>query len=258
MRCLPPWASPHHGFANQTVTPCGESETSRRRVGLPGRVQQRFTGLMRRLATPAITPAIIAAALLLGACSAAPTGNQNTGASPVSSPRQAPATSSRATAPLGSAEAGSATLECTNYSDAQPPPADFQIVLGVVALPTSPRAAALGTTSVNDPDPSLRLFAKTGLFIKVGTPFELIVPDQPAGRLAIGWGPNSTPSRRVIVANCADGRHTGWLDYPGGYWLSAPACVPLIVRADGKDQLVHIGLGTPCPGQQPPPGPSDR
>ena len=148
-------------------------------------------------------------------------------------------------------------LKCADYIDAQPPPDDFQIVLGVVALPTSPRAAALQTTSVNDPDPLLRLFAKTGLFIKAGTRFELIVPDQPADRLAIGWA-NSTPSRRVIVANCPDGRHTGWLHYPDGYWLSAPACVSLIVRADGKDQLVHIGLGTPCPGQQPPPGPSDR
>ena len=147
-------------------------------------------------------------------------------------------------------------LKCADYVDAQPPPDTFQIVLGVVALPTSPSYAALQTTAVGH-DPSLRLFAKTGLFIKAGTRFELIIPDQPAGRLAIGWA-NSTPSRRVIVANCPDGRHTGWLDYDGGYWLSAPACVSLIVRADGKDQLVHIGLGTPCPGQQPPPGPSDR
>jgi len=148
-------------------------------------------------------------------------------------------------------------LKCGDYIDAQPPPPDFQIVLGVVALPTSPSHAALGT-SAGGPDPSLRLFAKTGLVIKAGTNFELIVPDQPADHLAIGWGQNSTPSRRVIVANCPDGRHTGWLAYPGGYWLSAPACVSLIVRASGKDQFVHIGLGTPCPGQQPPQGPSDR
>ena len=208
---------------------------------------------MRRLATPAITVAV----LLLAACSAAPTAKQDTEASPVSSPRQAPAASSGTTTPRGSAEAGSAMLKCTNYSDAQPPPTDFQIVLGVVALPTRPKAAAL-QTSASGLDSSLRLFAKTGLVIKAGARFELIAPDQPAGRLAIGWGPNSTPSRRVIVANCPDSRHTGWLDYPGGYWVSAPACVPLIVRAGGRDQLVHIGLGTPCPGQQPPQGPSDR
>lgn len=212
---------------------------------------------MRRSATPAITPAIIAAALLLSACSAAPTANQNTAAPPVSSARQAPATSSGATTPLGSAEPAAAMLKCADYIDAQPPSNNFQIVLGVVALPTSPSHAAL-QTSAGGPDPSLRLFAKTGLVIKAGTNFELIVPDQPADRLAIGWGQNSTPSRSVIVANCPDGRHTGWLAYPGGYWLSAPACVSLIVRADGKDQLVHIGLGTPCPGQQPPQGPSDR
>jgi len=215
-------------------------------------VQQRFTGLMRRLATPAITHAVIAAALLLGACSTTPTANENTGASPVSSPQQAPATSSGTTTPVGSAEAGSATLDCANYIDAQPPPADFQIVLGVVALPTSPSHAALGT-SANGPEQSLRLFAKTGLDIRAGTRFELIVPDQPAGRLGVGWGgAPSTPSRRLIVANCPNAGHTGWLAYPGGYWVSDPACVPLIVRAGGEDQLVHIGLGTPCPGQQPP------
>jgi hypothetical protein len=148
-------------------------------------------------------------------------------------------------------------LKCADYIGAQPPPNNFQIVLGVVALPTSPGYAAL-QTSTGGPDPTLRLFAKTGLVIKAGTRFELIVPDQPAGRLGIGWGSNSTPSRRVIVANCPDGGHTGWLHYPGGYWLSAPACVSWIVRAGGQDRLVHIGLGTPCPGQQPPQGPSDR
>lgn len=202
---------------------------------------------------------IIAAALLLGACSASPASNEKNVASPVSSPRQVPATSSGATTPVGSAEPASAMLKCADYIDAQPPPDDFQIVLGVVALPTSPRAAALGTSAgTREPDPSLRLFAKTGLVIRAETRFELIVPEQPTGHLAIGWGPLSTPSRRVIVANCPDGRHTGWLAYPGGYWLSAPACISLIVRAGGKDQVVHIGLGTPCPGQQPPQGPSDR
>jgi hypothetical protein len=101
----------------------------------------------------------------------------------------------------------------------------------------------------------VRLFAKTGLVIKPGTTFELIVPAPFTRRLSIGWGLPGTPSHRVVVSSCPNpgGR---WLAYAGGYWIDHPACVPIIVRAGGKQQTVHIGIGTPCPGQQPPPGPS--
>jgi len=33
-----------------------------------------------------------------------------------------------------------------------------------------------------------------------------------------------------------------------------PEAVPIIVKTDGKQQEVHIGVGTPCPGRQPPQG----
>jgi AcrR family transcriptional regulator len=33
--------------------------------------------------------------------------------------------------------------------------------------------------------------------------------------------------------------------------IDHPACVPIIVRAGGKQQRVHIGVGTACPGQRP-------
>jgi len=132
----------------------------------------------------------------------------------------------------------------------------LQVVLGVVALPISPRYPALGTALSGDGNGPLRLFAKTGLFFRPGTKFELIVPARFASRLRIGWGNPGTPSLIVDVSNCASPGGGGWLAIAGGYWIDHPACVPIIVRAGGKQQQVHIGVGKACPGQRPPQEPS--
>ncbi len=152
----------------------------------------------------------------------------------------------------------SQTLPCGNAIDNQPPPRDWQVVRGVVALPTSPRAEALQTGLTGEPFPALRLFAKTGLVIKAGMEFELVAPSLTGNRVGIGWGGGpSTPSRRVVV-NCPDTRGTGWLAYPGGYWLDHPACIALTIRTGTREQSVAVGLGTPCPGQRSPEGSTDR
>jgi hypothetical protein len=134
--------------------------------------------------------------------------------------------------------------------------APLPVVLGVVALPISPRYPALGTALSGDGNGPLRLFAKTGLFFRPGAKFELIVPARFASRLRIGWGAPGTPSQIVEVSNCANPGGGGWLAIPGGYWIDHPACVPIIVRAGGKQQQVHVGVGKACPGQRPPPEPS--
>jgi hypothetical protein len=192
----------------------------------------------------ALLPAAVIA-MLLAAC----TGTSVTpGPGRSSIQPNGPATSS-ATPPSGSA------LACGNYIDANASAASLQVVLGVVALPTSPRYPALQTSLSGEGDKALRLFAKTGLVIKPGTTFELIVPAPFNHRLSIGWGLPGTPGHRVVVNSCP-GPGGKWLAYAGGYWIDHPACVPIIVKAGGKQQTVHIGIGTPCPGQQPPQGPS--
>lgn len=148
--------------------------------------------------------------------------------------------------------AGKSVLLCstgTAVSDAQVAP--LRVVLGVVALPASPGYPAL-QTSLTGNGPR-RLFAKTGLVIRPGATFELIVPAPFSSRLSIGW---NTPGNRVIVRNCASAGRGGWLAYAGGYWIDHPACVPIIVRAGNRQLQVHIGLGTACPGQRSPQGPS--
>lgn len=195
-----------------------------------------------------VTAAVVA--MLLAACTSG-TARSSTGkAGPATTPGH---TSTRPDGRSASppTPAGESVLPCSTgiaVSDAQVAP--LHVVLGVVALPVSPGYPALQTSMTNGPQ---RLFAKTGLVIRPGTTFELIVPAPFTSRLSIGW---DTPSHRVVVSDCASPGRSGWLAYVGGYWIDHPACVAIIVRAGGRQQQVHIGLGTACPGQRPPQGPS--
>lgn len=204
-----------------------------------------------RRASAVVTAAVIA--MLLAACTSGTgsPGNGKTGPAATAgytSGRPNGLATSSATPAAGSA------LDCGNFIDLNARAAPLQVVLGVVALPASPGYPALQTFRTGG-NGQPRLFAKAPLIVRPGTTFELIVPARFTSRLSIGWGTPGTPSHRVLVDNCAD---TGgeWLAYSGGYWIDHPACVPVIVRAGGKQQQVHIGVGTACPGQRPPQGPS--
>ena len=193
-----------------------------------------------------------AIAMLLAACTSG-TGGSSTGkTSPV-------ATSGHVSVrPTGPARLlpGESALACRDYIDNNAQAAPLQVVLGVVALPVSPGYPALGTSLSGDGNGPLRLFAKTGLVIRPGTRFELIVPARFTSRLRIGWGKPGTPSQRVVVDDCANTGGRRWLAYAGGYWIDHPACVSIIVSVGGKQQQVHIGIGTACPGQRPPQEPT--
>jgi hypothetical protein len=138
------------------------------------------------------------------------------------------------------------------------PVAGDSIVLDRVALPTE-RALQANRTG----NPGARLFAKDGLFIRRGASFDLIVPDDWHNRLMINWGSPGKPTHHLRVPGC---RPTGtinpvneqdaWLVYAGGYTVSEPACVPLLVKAGQTEQTVRIGVGAACPGQALPPPPA--
>jgi len=191
-------------------------------------------------------------AMLLTACTSG-TGGSSTGKTgPVATSGHAPVR------PTGPARLlpGESALACGDYIDDNAQAAPLQVVLGVVALPVSPGYPALGTSLSGDGNGPLRLFAKTGLVIRPGTRFELIISARFTSRLRIGWGMPGTPSNRVVVDDCANTGGRGWLAYAGGYWIDHPACVSIIVSVGGKQQQVHIGIGTACPGQRPPQGPT--
>ena len=168
----------------------------------------------------------------------------------------------RSTQPTkATANAAPTDLQCRYQIGEDPPPAQWSVVLGVAALPTSPRAQALQTSSSGDGDPKFRLFAKTGLVIRAGAVFTITVRDDYADRVSIGWGgAPAQPRKHVSVAGCQPrtSAPAGWLNFVGGFWVTQPVCAPILVDAKGRQEQVWFGLGRPCPEQQPPPNPSDR
>jgi hypothetical protein len=150
-------------------------------------------------------------------------------------------------------------LPCSEFIGTQAPERDMRVILGVVALPTSrPLRRALQTTRSGLHAPVARLFAKWGLVIRAGARLRLIVPDRLRNRFSIGWG-NAGEGHRgttIVVDNCTGPPGARWLAYAGGYYVSDPFCAALIVAAHRQRRRVRIGVGKACPGQRPPPQPT--
>ena len=135
-------------------------------------------------------------------------------------------------------------------------PDDFLQPLGVVALPAaSTHPTALQTSARTAEDGTEFYFAKTGLWWRGNTSFQLIVPTELRPVLAIGWGGAAELAHTVNV-DCDPDADDDWLVLAGGYWVREPMCAELIVEAAGVSERIEIGLGRPCPGQDPPAGPS--
>jgi hypothetical protein len=117
---------------------------------------------------------------------------------------------------------------------------------------------ALQTARTGSRDPGARLFAKEGLVVRVQARFELIVPTRLRRGLSIGWGNagEGHVGSTISVSGCQGGRGERWLDYAGGYYVHRTLCAPLIVEARGVRRRIWIGIGKACPGQLPPPQPT--
>jgi hypothetical protein len=169
-------------------------------------------------------------------------------------PHRPPGHPTQPTSPDGS----SRTLPCDEAIGKQSPPPAMRVVLGVVALPASPGLRhALQTSRTGTPDS--RLFAKWGLWVRSNTHFELIVPAALRGQLSIGWGNAGEGHVGSIVTDprCQAPQHR-WINFAGGYWTTRPRCATVIVAANGRRRHVRIGIGKACPGQLPPPQPTQR
>ena len=137
-------------------------------------------------------------------------------------------------------------------------PKDFTVFFDAVALPTTDHYPSALQTSSGGDDPATRLFAKTGIWYRADTSFDILVPGSLKQDLAVGWGgAPSSPGPGVVSGRCPGADH-GWVVHPGGYWVSRTMCATLVVRASGEEKLAKIGLGAPCPGQSQPDGPSDK
>jgi len=91
--------------------------------------------------------------------------------------------------------------------------------------------------------PGLRPFefvAKSGFLVRHGrTPVDLIVP--PTWRMRLGIGGASAV--RILGCNSTP---PDWRAYASVFTLRRPACVPLIVRVDGRSKKVWFAIGHPC------------
>jgi hypothetical protein len=138
-----------------------------------------------------------------------------------------------------------AALRCSDVIGTDQPTAGMQTVAGAVALP-SLRMPALGANPSGETGAN-RLFAKWGLLVRAKTQAVLTVTDP--DHVSIGWGSPGPMTKRFVVPGCGT---SGWLAFAGGYYVDQPRCITLEVTSGNKRERVQIGVGTACPGQQPP------
>ena len=91
--------------------------------------------------------------------------------------------------------------------------------------------------------------AKVGLVIKTGVKFTIIVPPNWRNRMRIGWGNRGyTLATTLQVPGCSSTpAGAEWLVYPGGFWLTAAACVPLTIETDTGTGSIQVPIGKRCP-----------
>jgi hypothetical protein len=93
-------------------------------------------------------------------------------------------------------------------------------------------------------------FAKVGIAIRSRTKFDLVVPPGWQDKMRIGWGNRGyTFATTLHIPGCSAGQQPepDWLVYPGGFWLTEPACAPLIIQTDTDRLTIDIPVGTNCP-----------
>ncbi|GAA4587115.1 hypothetical protein BJY16_008132 [Actinoplanes octamycinicus] len=131
------------------------------------------------------------------------------------------------------------SLDCAAPIDTlAAPPAGYTPMLDAVALSTE-------LLQANDSGDGT-LFAKTGLLIRTGHPAELLVP---RGRAEVEWGNTGDRERaaHLHIPACPKFGAGDWQVYPGGYYVTAPVCLPVEVRADGRTTTIHVPVGKACP-----------
>lgn len=173
--------------------------------------------------------------LSLGACSS-------------SSPKPAPTPAETVSPTLATA-----TLKCADFIGTDAPGAQVKSVLGGVALATA-QTAALQTSRTGDTG-ATRLFGKSPLLVRVGETSQITVVD--ADHQSIAWGKPGTTTKRLVIPACPAVGTAAWLAYPGGYFVDHPRCAAFVVTHRGQQQTVKVGVGLACPGQQPPPQPTE-
>jgi hypothetical protein len=171
-------------------------------------------------------------------------------------PERAPdvsASSQTASQPqTASIQPASAVVDCSAQIDtAALLPDDYSTVLGSVALPTADGASRALQVGHHSAEPAPNYFAKTGLLVQSRTRFSIEVNHPPSTAALIGWGSSERHPVAGISSTGCQGE--SWIVFAGGILVREPMCVELTVKVDDSQEVVNVGAGAPCDGQQPPP-----
>lgn len=138
------------------------------------------------------------------------------------------------------------------------PGPDEDIVGDVVALP-SLNHPALQATQLDDADTQALegdlvepgwTWAKRGLVVRGSAHVKVSVPEELKNDMRIGWGLPAEPLTSVVLECTPADR---WFAFAGGYWVREPGCYTVNVDIDtAATRQVDVGIGEPCPGQDPP------
>ncbi|GEM_PF-2785003 len=168
---------------------------------------------------------------VLSACAAPPTPGRV-----IAVPQSGPVSAS------GSPSANE--IPCAHAIDGlSAPPADHDVVLDAVALPTM-------VLQVNAADEPGWFFAKDGLIMRSNAVIELSVSAESRRNTLIGWGSPGPRGTELHLPGCPGGFE--WLVFAGGYTVVAPTCVTLTIRTAAGEAHARIGVGAHCPATRTP------
>jgi hypothetical protein len=103
-----------------------------------------------------------------------------------------------------------------------------------------------GFYQVTDLGGRLPHWSKVALFVHSGrSPVRITVPRRWRERAEVNWSSGRVPVLRI--AGCPRPPNV-WHVYTGGFHVHEPACVPLIVAAEGRSRIVRFGIGQRCNG----------
>lgn len=140
------------------------------------------------------------------------------------------------------------------------PPSSYEVILGVVALPTSdssleplavdpvPTSDSLDE-SLPSPQPSEGFWVKSGLLVRAGASVQMLVPQQLRDRMWIHWGyAGGDWTWDVTVPGCEGERaewvlrdgETEWRVFAGGFWVNrARMCSPAGTKRNRRTADQH-------------------
>jgi hypothetical protein len=119
----------------------------------------------------------------------------------------------------------------------------YRIVLDVISVPPT-YLEPVGLVR----ERPWRYWRKAPLVVNsLAGPVIVSVPARWRRRVAITWGNRPGYLHTIRIAACpSELVPDSWHAYAGGFFLRAPACVPLVFRTGGHSATVRFGIGRPC------------